>query len=226
MRIATWNVERLKHIKDIDKLLSEIEKADADILVLAETDERIKPDYPYCYKTSLLTNTYSVNYKNTENRVSIYTKYKCIKEYSTHDRFTSICVELETEYGNLLVYGTIIGIFGNREKSFKQALEKQIEDINRLSGAGKRLCIIGDYNLSFSDDYYYTKFGRNAVWECCINNKLNIVTSHRPECIDHIALSKDFISNEKLKITSINEWNYDKSLSDHKGIVIELQPDE
>lgn len=48
MRIATWNVERLKHKKELDKILFEIQWAKADILVLTESDEQIHPDYT-CY---------------------------------------------------------------------------------------------------------------------------------------------------------------------------------
>ena len=33
MKIATWNVERLKHYKDISLICQEIEKCDADIFV-------------------------------------------------------------------------------------------------------------------------------------------------------------------------------------------------
>lgn len=42
MKIATWNVERLKHYTDMDKMMSEIEKVSDDILVLTETDEQMR----------------------------------------------------------------------------------------------------------------------------------------------------------------------------------------
>ena len=37
MKIATWNVERLKHQTSLDKMISAIEAVQADILVLTET---------------------------------------------------------------------------------------------------------------------------------------------------------------------------------------------
>ena len=237
MKIATWNVERLKHIKDVDKMLSEIKKVAADILVLTETDERLHPDYPYCYQTPMLKEIRPDYYKETENRISIYTKYKCVKEYPTYDKYTAICVELETEYGRLAIYGTIMGIFGNREKSFKTDLVKQMEDIRRLTAEGVRLCIIGDYNLTFSDKYYYTNFGRDTVLKCFEENHVNLMTGHRKECIDHIAIQDDFLyfdeqdppkegewRQSRLVVSDVDEWNWDKSLSDHKGTVIDIQP--
>ena len=35
MRIATWNVERLKHYKDIDVIFTEIDRCRADVLLLS-----------------------------------------------------------------------------------------------------------------------------------------------------------------------------------------------
>ena len=43
MRIATWNIERLKHIAQMDEICALLDKAKADILVLTETDTRICP---------------------------------------------------------------------------------------------------------------------------------------------------------------------------------------
>ncbi len=40
MKIATWNVERLKHCASLDKLLQACERVRADILVLTETDTK------------------------------------------------------------------------------------------------------------------------------------------------------------------------------------------
>lgn len=219
MRIATWNVERLKHHRGMDAMLREIEKVAADILVLTETDIRLHPNFPHYYQTPLLQEYNPDYYRDTENRVSVFTRYKSIRRHDTYDPFTAICVELETEKGNLLMYGTIIGIFGNREASFKPDLEKQMKDIQRLSADGKNLCVIGDYNLTFCDNYYYTKYGRELVAETFSDCGIQLLTRDRKECIDHIAVSKDFVGDGSI---SIEEWNYDKQLSDHKGIVVEF----
>ena len=216
MKIATWNVERLKHYKDLDEICRICNKIKADVLVLTETDSRISLDYEYCYQTPMLAKSQSEFYSPTENRVSIYTNYKCKKQYPTYDEQTAIRVELEAESGSLLIYGTIIGIFGNREKSFKPDLEKQTEDIKNLTKNGASICVIGDYNLSFSDNYYYTKYGRDLIKDTFDEYGIRIITADRQECIDHIAISEKYIGDSRIHI---DEWNYDKSLSDHKGIV-------
>jgi endonuclease/exonuclease/phosphatase family metal-dependent hydrolase len=44
------------------------------------------------------------------------------------------------------------------------------------------------------------------------------LTQDVPECIDHIAVSKGFAGER----AAVAEWNKDKPLSDHKGIVVEI----
>ena len=232
MIIATWNVERFEHKNALDKILSAIKEAQADVLILTENDERIQPNYRYSFHTHKLCSApsdyhmpgrykdYAVAdfYKPTENRVSIYTNYPCIKQCETYDKYTAICVELETPAGNLLVYGTIIGILGNRDESFKQDLLMQVKDYERLSKTGS-ICIVGDFNCSFADNYYFTNFGRNTLLASFAHSKISLLTGNRPECIDHIAVSENFVGDSKVKVS---EWNLDKSISDHKGIVAEI----
>jgi len=44
MRIATWNVERLKHKSSLEEMRRLCEDSQADILVLTETDARLHPN--------------------------------------------------------------------------------------------------------------------------------------------------------------------------------------
>lgn len=218
MRIATWNVERLKHKAQLPLMLEHCRNANADILVLTETDSRIHPNYRHCCKTLPAKDTVPDLYRDTENRVSVYTNYGLVRQHETYDEHTAVCVELETERGNLIVYGTIMGIRGNREKSYMQDLMRQMDDIKRIALFGN-VCVIGDYNCSFSDGYYFTKNGRNTIAEGFRDRSIAILTEKRPECIDHIAVSERFLEGAEI---AVDEWNLDKVLSDHKGIVAEM----
>lgn len=230
MRIATWNIERFKHKNKLDMILKACNDANADILVLTETDGHVVPGHRFCYQTTSLKGVeipilykgemVPVRYADSENRVSIFTRYRCMKEHTTFNSYTALCVELATEFGNLLVYGTIMGVFGNREASFLPDLERQMEDLRRLTAEGQNVCVIGDYNLSFIDNYYHTILGRQTVQNCFGSSGISILTTERPQCIDHIAISDSFMLGHR--VTEINEWNYDKGLSDHKGIVVQI----
>lgn len=217
MKIATWNVERLKHYHQLDQIQEICDKANADILVLTETDRRLHPHDPYCFQTPAPSDTSAVSYRNTESRVAIFTRYRCIRQYSTFDPHTSICVELETPKGNLLVYGTIIGIYGNRHPSFQQDLLEQLKDFSRLSKCGDGFCVCGDFNCSFLDNYYFTEKGRARLLRAFEENKLSILTAGQAECVDHIAVSNRILGGLPVMI---EEWNLDKQLSDHKGIAV------
>ena len=226
MKIATWNVERLKHKKSIEEIISVCENTHADILVLTESDEQITTNFKYCFHTPtpppfrVEGYSFSVAYKQTEHRVSIYTNYEPVCHHSTYDDHTALCVELKTEKGNLLIYGTIVGIVGNRNPNFESDLIKQAADFRRLTSEGHSLCICGDYNCSFADNYYFTKSGRKLFTDSFSENNIELVTAACPSCVDHIAISKQFIGNSAIQIT---EWNIDKSLSDHKGIAVDFK---
>jgi endonuclease/exonuclease/phosphatase family metal-dependent hydrolase len=219
MKIATWNIERLKHKASLNLIMLACEQANADILVLTETEVAVKLNYRYCFQTPKLIGLEPTYYQPTENRVSIFTNYECVKHHPTYDEYTALCVELETERGNLLVYGTIIGIYGNRHRSFEEDLAKQLADIESLSSGNQNLCVIGDFNCSFADNYYYTKSGRTAITEAFAKNQLALLTKNTPECIDHIAVTDKFVTHDTIHI---EEWNTDKKLSDHRGIMVSL----
>ena len=217
LRIATWNIERLKHKKSLEQILLACEQIQADILVLTETDHCVCPDYHCNFHTPPLAGIQPVFYSLTENRVSIYTNYPCVRQHKICDEYTALCVELETEKGRLLVYGTIIGIYGNRHPSFQQSLTQQLDDIKRLSAGGTPVCICGDFNCSFSDNYYFTKLGREALLRTFSEHDIELLTKNEAECIDHIAVSKRFSASSSIQVV---EWNQNKLLSDHKGIAV------
>ena len=154
MKIANWNIERLKHSSKLDEITQILTDLEAEILVLTETDNRICLDkYKYSVSTNLMLEIEPENYRETENRVTIYSKYEILRQLETFDKYTSLCVEIKTEFGNLVMYGTIIGIYGNRNKNFTTDLTKQISDFDKYA-IDENFCIVGDYNISFSDNYF------------------------------------------------------------------------
>lgn len=220
MRIATWNVERLSPKKRLPGILEAVRRVDADILVLTETDTFIRPGYEYEYHTPFLAGSVAGDYyRPTENRVSIFSKYQAARQYPVTDANTSICVELATERGPLVVYGTIFGIHGNRRPSFRQDILQQMDDVRCLAEQGCAICLCGDFNCSFSDNYYFTNWARQTLLDAFEACDLELVTAGKPECIDHIALSRSFPRKCE---AAVLEWNLDKTLSDHKGICIDI----
>ncbi len=77
-------------------MLDRCKEASADVLVLTETDTQIHPAYKHCYQTPPAKEVHPALYKGTENRVAIYTDYEIVKQHETYDKYTAICVEMET----------------------------------------------------------------------------------------------------------------------------------
>ena len=234
MKIATWNVERLKHRKELDEIIDICNRTQADILVLTENDEAVQPNYKHWRLTETLENfdkpipshhtedrlsIHTPYYKSTERRVSIYTNYEIVREHTTYDKYTALCLELKTEKGNILVYGTIMGVLGISNSSYITDITKQTNDIIRFTEERHNICICGDYNCSFSDNYYFTHSSRNLITKTFTKCDIQLVTAGCWHGIDHIAISKKFIGENPVLIS---EFHTEKCLSDHKGVSVEF----
>lgn len=206
MRIATWNIERLKHIAEKEELEQICVGLDADILVLTESDNRLDlGKINHCETKQVPDNcevlpSRFIRYNNTERRVVIYTKYPIIRRIGTCDTNTTIALELETPGGNVIVYGVIIGILGNRQASYNDELSRVISDIHGLRKQDS-LIVCGDFNCSFSDSYYYTKQGRESFEKVFTECNMSITTVTCHECIDHIAIANELLTRKNNYLT-------------------------
>jgi len=225
MKIATWNLERpSKTGKRTEAILAYLQALQADILVLTETNDCIDlgPAYSVYHTARLRDSTY----KAGERRVSIFSKYPLgdqVNGFETFDADTALCINFKTPLGELAVYGTIVGIFGNRKPPFKDDLEKQLLDFEALHRQASHFCIAGDLNISFSDNYYFTKEGRaklNAAFE---QHQMINCTANLRHNIDHIVLSEKFVGDRRVVVRYWNETeNNPNRLSDHKGVMVEI----
>jgi len=219
MKIATWNLERPNKRKRqliIDKLI----EVDADILILTETDSSIQLDNYICISSELLPLGFdNTDYRVGENRVSILTRYETTNRHETYDSYTTVCSDIETPWGTLTVYGSIIGVFGNRQPRFDKDLYGQLTDLERLF-ANRQICFAGDLNTTFSGQAWPSKKARQTLIDSFEQYKLSNTTASIQDTVDHIVLSTSFIENKQLEIKT---WNQDKKLSDHVGHLLTLK---
>jgi len=222
LKIATWNLERPKRgDKKNEKIISILKNVDADIFILTETNASINFGENYAVQQSQPLPTQNlfdeVQYFDEENRTTIFSKNKIVKTISTKNDFTNVCAEIETVFGSLIVYGTIIGIRGWKKPFFEQDLSNTIIDVKNLAPQNN-FCLAGDFNCSFNDYPFYTNDARNRLNEIFKQNDLRNITAEKSE-IDHIVLSNSFLKNKK---HSIGIWNEEKKLSDHLGVSLTL----
>lgn len=218
MKIATWNLERLIKRKN-QLVIDKLEDINADILILTETNSIIQLDNYTCISTDSLPADFdNIKYNVGENRVSILTKYKATTRYETFDSFTTVCTDIETPFGLLTVYGSIIGVFANRQPRFDNDLYGQLEDFGRIF-PGRQVCFAGDLNVTFSGRPWPSNKARQTLVEAFDKFGLTNTTANIADTVDHIVLSSDFLVNKHLEIET---WNTDKKLSDHVGHLLTL----
>ena len=208
MKILSWNIERPKTDKKLDKnqfIMNEIKKINPDIIFLTETNAII--DFSSNYfkiQTIPLPNNYENNvYYTGENRVTIFSKYEFIDtSFKTYDPYTSVCGEVVTPFGKLVLYGSIIGSFGivgsKNMGYFKKDLDGQQKDIEILNKKGN-LCYSGDFNMAFSSDYYkegYPKAEVQRMNNFFKENGLINKTEKNTDCVIHIVLNEKFLENK------------------------------
>lgn len=218
MKIATWNLQRLEKRKNqviIEKLI----EIDADILILTETNSIVQLNNYNSISTEILPENFeNIVYKKGENRVTILTKYKITARHKTFDNYTTVCADVETPYGLLTIYGSIIGVFANRQPRFDDDLYGQISDFERIF-KNRNVCFAGDLNVTFSGYPWPSKKVREILIDTFERFQLINTTDKIPDTVDHIVLSKDFLMNKNIEIIT---WNKDKNLSDHVGHLLIL----
>jgi endonuclease/exonuclease/phosphatase family metal-dependent hydrolase len=229
LKIATWNLERPKIPRHgdanyrNDRIIEVIRKIDADILVLTETNSILVPalGYASCVSSDPLPVNElcdGIMYHEGENRTTILSRFPLKKKIDTADNITQVCADFDTPYGDIRVYGTIIGIRGRQKPWFGQDLENVVNDCAALSGNG-HFILAGDLNLSFSDSYYPNQAAKQRLEKAFEENNLVIQTSEIPETIDHIIVSKSLLKNNSIPIIN-SMMARDKTLSDHKWVSV------
>ena len=218
MKILTWNLERPR--KANQAVLDELAKYNADIVVLTETNAVINLGEAYTgYATTPLVKGHDgIDYKEGENRTTIWTKYPVKAQYPTYDPYTAVSIQIESPMGLIVVYGTIIGVFGGLGERFKSDFESQLLDMERLSH-NTAFCLIGDLNCTFSGRAYPSHEVRNKLNATFEQLNLTNTTAQIENNIDHIVLSTSYLENKKC---TIETWNHDKMLSDHIGVCLTI----
>ena len=218
MKIATWNLERLDKRKN-EQILEKLININADILVLTETNSIIQLDGYECISTEQLPRDFDgIKYDIGENRVSILTKYTTSTQHITYDSYTTICTDIQTPFGLLTVYGSIIGVFGNRQPRFDNDLNGQLSDFQKIFPE-RKVCLAGDLNVTFSGRPWPGNKAKQTLMDAFKTYGLTNTTANIADTVDHIVLSNDFLENKHVEIET---WNHDKKLSDHVGHLLTL----
>ncbi len=222
MKLSLWNLMRpnSKTVSRNSIFLDTLTSIDPDIIILTETNSIINPGNQYnTISSTPLPELYeNIQYQPGENRVTIYSKYPILKQIPTADCYSSVCAEIATPYGPLVIYGTIIGSLGGLLDPFKSDLEKQTADIMQISKLGN-ICFCGDLNISFSGRTYPSKIVQQKVSNLFDQLSLTNKTKDYHDSALHTVFSTSFLENRNA-IPDIQ--HFDKKITDHSLITVTI----
>lgn len=220
MKILSWNIERPK-INDERKneIIGIINSLDADLIFLTETNSDINFKNYFSLKTTEQSPKYKgFSFEMGENKATIFSKYEIKEEIETYDDFSSVCGKIETEFGEITLYCSIIGFLGGKDGNFKFDLKNQKEDLRKVS-LNSNVCFSGDLNVSFSGYPYPSKEVISELKTFFELNDLVITTESCNDCAIHIVLSRSILVNREVK-TQMTDVN--RMLSDHNIVITEI----
>ncbi len=243
LRIATWNLDHAYNGKrPIQRQIEAIVKIAPDILVLTET----------CGQVDLSPYGYSVVYTQPNEYkkyyVAIWSKFSIARQHETANPELTVCAQISTPQGDLLVYGTIITYHGDKgaDKTSAawvehyKAIGLQGDDWARLHGqAALPLIVAGDFNQTRdgSPGTYGTAHGRTLLTEQLARSELVCMTTENfgatgklkvdqlkdraRNNIDHIC-----VTEKMFEIGGVGAWDHFAEdgmyLSDHNGVYVDV----
>ncbi len=220
MKILSWNIERVKinENNELDFIKELISSENPDVIFLTETNLILDfgVEYFSFHSEELPSFHDNQTYNEKENRVSIYSKYPIFEISETYDNYTAICGTVNTEFGELTLYGSIIGSFGGRNSFFENDLKHQKSEIENLKG---NICFSGDFNIAFSGWRYPSKKIIEETKTFFERQNLKIITEENKDCAIHIVMNNDFL---KQKIVKSKMIKIDRKISDHNAVICEI----
>lgn len=228
MKIATLNIDWCKKIKS-EKVEALLKQQDFDFLILTEAINLNLSNFPFKYFSEQIpenTEYEGLNYSKYLNgekafRTIVYSKITSTRKFPVIDDKTSLALEFETEFGDLVIYATIIGTQFKRKPFAKNELDNCVNDCKRISEINPNLIIIGDLNTSFleNEKYYCINSETTEALKSLFEN-LNLVnsTENIEKNIDHIVIPKFLVEN----ITESKTFVEKDILSDHQGVFVSI----
>lgn len=152
-------------------------------------------------------------------RTIIYSKTPAKRTYNVIDKKTSLAIEFETEFGNFVIYATIIGTQYRKKPFAKDELEHSMTDCRNIFETNPNLIIVGDLNTSFLGNEKQFSINNETTESLkSLFKDLNLInaTENITQNIDHIIIP-NFLKKHLADVKTFVEKDV---LSDHKGVFL------
>lgn len=246
MRIANWNLDHASNgTRPITRQVDQLRALNPDLVVLTET----------CEQVDLSSLGYHPVYPETRNEygkfdVVIWSKFPVVRTFPTTNDELTVCAQIESPLGDLLIYGTIIPYHGYKGPAktsaawveHYKAIEDQARDWDSIRAATDSklpLFVAGDFNQTRDNSAgtYGTTDGRQQLGDALLRNELICLTTENfgengklkvdrkkgraRNNVDHICMTRD-----SFRIDYVGAWNHFTDdgiyLSDHNGVYVDF----
>ena len=243
MKIATWNLRRLIAAPSLraEIILAEMRRVDADIWVLTEAHDNIRP--ADCYE-SVASGTPDRTHSSGERWAMIWSRFPIGRAIATSDASRTVAVRVTPPRGaDLIVYGSVLPWLGSswqehpakNGEAFKSALTAQRNDWENLKSANEdcELIVAGDLNQDLADKHFYgSKANRSLLGKALTACGLRAVAassadpvplhSPRRSSVDHICVPIGATRWSDAPVGSWPETDWPpRDVSDHFGLFVQ-----
>lgn len=245
MRVATWNLQRPTSPMTARgrRLIDWLQQVDADIWVLTETHESVRPGPDF---RSVMTTGADPTGRPGERWAVIWSRFTIEPLPDTSDPVRAVSARIIPKRGApLVVYATVLPWVGSSWRdvravggeAFAAALNLQAQDWTALRAAhpDHDLILAGDFNQDLADSHFYGSHdNRRRLVEALQTTGVIPLTSGGGDpvrrdspplaCIDHICITA--MSRWRAGIA----WRWpdlptpDSRLSDHFGVAVDFTP--
>lgn len=241
MKIATWNLERVRPGRGArsERIRGAISDVDADVWILTETHSQFRLSDPF---VAVASSTPAVDRAAGEQWVSIWARRdlnaRSLAVAGEPDRSAALLIP-RSSGGSLLVCGTVLPWRGDRATALRGAekfiasLAAQVGDWRRLAAAQQAggVCVAGDFNQELSaDGPVGTRRGRAALSAALKDCGLTCITADAGDpllarkwraSIDHISLSTRCIGGARVSAVWPEQFPLEAGWPDHHGVCID-----
>lgn len=242
LRVATWNVERLRSVKTKRGQRAELfmRSVDADVWVLTETAREMRPGPDF---RTVCTAEPDQRRKPDERWAAISSRFPIDREIRTSDPMRAVAALIApSETRPFLVYGVVLpmvdaswyGAPAAGGQAFEAALARLALDVERIREEyrGFDLFLAGDFNQDLASNHYYGSARRKQrLKEVLGDLGLRPLTAGSDDpiraasppyaCIDHICASSDWRVRRSVRWPNLPKPEKGK-LSDHFGVALEV----
>ena len=235
LRIATWNVAYGINRTRNDRILEKMTSVDADIWILTETHDGLRPPTPGAWEAAVSSQRQRgpKDVIGGSRWVTIWSRLPVVEKVTaSYDPERTASSVVGTPLGSLLIFGTVLPWYQDTGRRVREEIARQSSDWVAMQASRNDIpvCVAGDFNVNLGGPHYYgRKEDIEAVRSTLSDRRLTALTGFertgptqlkRFGLIDHIAVSDPLAAFARSPSVWQRENARGETMSDHCGVAV------